>query len=73
MKTKEILETCETRAWAEVMLHQYAATLKAIGAQGEMGVKLEQMQGRWQVVLVQRYYSPPEPDYDADDYGGAEE
>lgn len=68
----EILETCDTRAWADVLLKQYAATLKAIGAQKEMGVKLEQMRGKWQVVLVRRYI-PEEPDYGAYDYGGVEE
>lgn len=66
----EVLETCDTRPWAEVLLNQYARTIKATGYAEQLGVRMQEMKGKYHIVLVRR---TPECDYDAAEYGGAEE
>jgi hypothetical protein len=52
--TEEVLDTATTRSWAEVLLKQYAATIKAMHYSEEMGVKLKEVRGHWQIILVRR-------------------
>jgi hypothetical protein len=54
MAREEVLEVCKTRAWAEVLLDQYAATVKAMEVADYMGVRLKECKGMWHIVLVDR-------------------
>jgi hypothetical protein len=51
---EEVLETCKTRDWANVQLVHYASAIKAMDVADYMGVKLKEIQGVWQIVLVDR-------------------
>jgi hypothetical protein len=52
--TETVMEVTKSRQMAEIKLVHYASAIKAMEAADRMGVKLKQVQGVWQIVLVDR-------------------
>jgi hypothetical protein len=52
--TEQVLDVCRTKDVASIKLVHYASMIKEQRVASFMGVKLREVQGAWQIVLVDR-------------------